>query len=60
MKTSTRCVRLDKDDQYGSIAPPTYQTATFRQPTATEFGEYDYNSIREPDAVARGEADRIA
>jgi len=51
---------LDKDDQYGSIAPPTYQTATFRQPTATEFGEYDYNSIREPDAVARGEADRIA
>jgi len=48
MKTSTRCVQLDKDDQFGSISPPIYQTATFRQPTATEFGEYDYTRSGNP------------
>lgn len=48
MKTSTRCVQLDKDDPYGSIAPPIYQTATFRQPSAAEFGEYDYTRSGNP------------
>src|SRR6266496_2232337 len=49
MKTSTRCVHLDGDeDPYGAIAPPIYQTATFRQPTATEFGEYDYTRSGNP------------
>ncbi len=43
MKYSTRCVHsTDLADPYGAISPPIYQTATFRQPTATEFGEYDY------------------
>lgn len=49
MKTSTRCVQLGRgNDQYGSIAPPIYQTATFEQPNATEFGEYDYSRSGNP------------
>ena len=55
MKTSTRCVHLDAiddaydaSDVYGAISPPIYQTATFRQPTASEFGEYDYTRSGNP------------
>jgi cystathionine beta-lyase len=49
MKTSTRCVQLGTgDDQFGSIVPPIYQTATFQQPTASEFGEYDYTRSGNP------------
>ena len=49
MKTSTRCVQLGTgDDQHGAIVPPIYQTATFQQPTATEFGEYDYSRSGNP------------
>ena len=49
MKTSTRCVRLESnDDPYGAVSPPIYQTATFRQPTASEFGEYDYTRSGNP------------
>jgi len=49
MKISTRCVQLDvSEDRYGAMVPPIYQTATFRQPTATEFGEYDYTRSGNP------------
>jgi cystathionine beta-lyase len=51
MKAATRCVhfRADVDgDPYGAVVPPIYQTATFRQPTATEFGEYDYTRSGNP------------
>jgi len=49
MKTSTRCVQLGRgNDPFGAIAPPIYQTATFEQPTATEFGEYDYTRSGNP------------
>jgi cystathionine beta-lyase len=48
MKTSTRCVRLEADDQFGAISPPIYQTATFRQSTATGFDEYDYSRSGNP------------
>ena len=49
MKTSTRCVQLGRgDDAYGAIVPPIYQTATFEQPTAGEFGEYDYTRSGNP------------
>jgi cysteine-S-conjugate beta-lyase len=51
MKISTRCVHLNTNgttDPYGAIVPPIYQTATFRQPTATEFGEYDYTRSGNP------------
>jgi cystathionine beta-lyase len=30
------------------MAPPIYQTATFRQPGALEFGEYDYSRTANP------------
>lgn len=49
MKTSTRCVQLGRgNDAYGAIVPPIYQTATFEQPTAGEFGEYDYTRSGNP------------
>lgn len=49
MKTSTRCVQLGRgNDSYGAIVPPIYQTATFEQPTASEFGEYDYTRSGNP------------
>src|SRR5919202_412827 len=49
MKTATRCVHLESEsDPYSAVAPPIYQTATFRQPTATEFGEYDYTRTANP------------
>ena len=49
MKTATRCVQLGRgDDAYGAIVPPIYQTATFEQPTAGEFGEYDYTRSGNP------------
>ncbi len=51
MKIASRCVHFETDgctDPYGAIAPPIYQTATFRQPTATEFGEYDYTRSGNP------------
>ncbi|HSE24545.1 MAG TPA: cystathionine beta-lyase [Pyrinomonadaceae bacterium] len=49
MKRSTRCVYLGTGaDPYGAIVPPIYQTATFKQPTALEFGEYDYTRSGNP------------
>jgi len=49
MKTSTRCVQFGaQDDPHGAIVPPIYQTATFRQPGASEFGEYDYTRSGNP------------
>jgi cystathionine beta-lyase len=49
MKTSTRCVYLGAgEDPHGAIVPPIYQTATFQQPTASEFGEYDYTRSGNP------------
>src|SRR6266496_1638670 len=49
MRTSTRCVYFDtSNDPYGAMAPPIYQTATFQQQTASEFGEYDYTRSGNP------------
>ena len=49
MKTATQCVHFDSNnDPHCSISPPIYQTATFRQPTADEFGEYDYTRTGNP------------
>src|SRR5258707_6489426 len=49
MKTSTRCVHLSAgEDPYGAMVPPIYQTATFQQPTTSEFGEYDYTRSGNP------------
>lgn len=49
LKTATRCVQFDAEsDPYGALAPPIYQTATFQQPTASEFGAYDYTRSGNP------------
>jgi cystathionine beta-lyase len=49
MKIETRCVHLPEGrDPFGAMAPPIYQTATFRQPGALEFGEYDYSRTANP------------
>ena len=49
MKTATRCVRPESNgDPFGAISPPIYQTATFRQDTPDEFGEYDYTRSGNP------------
>jgi len=49
VKSSTRCVHLEANgDPYGAISPPIYQTATFRQESASEFGEYDYTRTANP------------
>ena len=49
MKTATRCVHGESlTDPYRAIAPPIYQTATFKQLSATEFGEYDYTRSGNP------------
>lgn len=49
MKLPTRCVHLESgNDPFGAITPPIYQTATFRQPSALEFGEYDYTRSGNP------------
>lgn len=49
MKIATLCVQVDRsDDKHRSVSPPIYQTATFEQPTATEFGEYDYSRSGNP------------
>lgn len=49
MRISTRCVQsVPGRDPYGAVSPPIYQTATFRQPGADEFGEYDYTRTANP------------
>jgi cystathionine beta-lyase len=48
MKTATQCVYHDINDEFGATSPPIYQTATFRQETTDEFGEYDYSRSGNP------------
>ncbi len=49
MKTSTRCVHpASGRDPFGAVSPPIYQTATFRQPSAVDFGEFDYSRTANP------------
>ncbi|KAL6898009.1 hypothetical protein ACP4OV_006605 [Aristida adscensionis] len=35
-------------DMYGSMSTPLYQTATFKQPSATDYGPYDYTRSGNP------------
>ena len=49
LKASTRCVNSPATgDPYDAVVPPIYQTATFRQANALEFGEYDYTRSGNP------------
>ncbi|XP_021304361.1 cystathionine beta-lyase, chloroplastic isoform X1 [Sorghum bicolor] len=35
-------------DKYGALSTPLYQTATFKQPSATDYGPYDYTRSGNP------------
>ncbi len=49
MRPATLCVQPGTaNDTNGAIVPPIYQTATFEQPNATEFGNYDYTRSGNP------------
>lgn len=51
---STRLVAFEacKDDPHGSATMPIYQTSTFAQPSATDFGAYDYTRSGNPTRAA--------
>lgn len=50
MKFASRLVSFDPapGDRYRPVATPIYQTATFEQESADEFGEYDYSRSGNP------------
>lgn len=50
MKFGTRLVNYERcpGDPWRPVATPIYQTATFEQESATEFGEYDYSRSGNP------------
>ena len=49
MKAATRCVHFGPgNDCYGSISAPLFQTAAFRQTSASDVGEYDYTRSGNP------------
>lgn len=51
---NTRLVSFEacKDDPHGSATMPIYQTSTFAQPSATNFGAYDYTRSGNPTRAA--------
>jgi len=54
----TRLLHLSSsvEDPYGASAPPLYQTATFKQPTSTTNGPYDYTRSGNPTRTMLEEA----
>jgi cysteine-S-conjugate beta-lyase len=49
MKTATQLVQFDRSwDPHGANSTPIYQTATFEQESALEFGRYDYSRSGNP------------
>ncbi len=54
MKFATRLLNFDPSpgDRFTPANTPIYQTATFRQQDATEFGEYDYSRSGNPTRAA--------
>ena len=48
MKHSTQCVNFEPNDRFRAMSPPIYQTATFQQESAEEFGEFDYSRSGNP------------
>jgi cystathionine beta-lyase len=50
MKTETRLIQFDASpgDPYAPLSTPIYQTATFEQASACEFGAYDYSRSGNP------------
>lgn len=54
LRTASQVVVFDgaPDDPHGPSSPPIYQTSTFRQPSATRFGPYDYTRSGNPTRTA--------
>jgi cystathionine beta-lyase len=54
VKFATRLLKFDPSpgDRFAPATTPIYQTATFRQQDATEFGEYDYSRSGNPTRAA--------
>ena len=54
LQLSTQCVVFEgaPDDPHKPSSVPIYQTATFVQPSATEFGAYDYTRSGNPTRTA--------
>lgn len=50
LKMATRLVhpKHSLEDPYGAVVYPLYQTATFDQPNATDFGRFDYTRSGNP------------
>jgi cystathionine beta-lyase len=50
MSLETRLISYNpcENDPYGAAVMPIYQTATFAQPAATTFGDYDYTRSGNP------------
>jgi cystathionine beta-lyase len=50
LKIETQIISYNpcENDPYGASSMPIYQTATFAQPSATMFGEYDYTRSGNP------------
>jgi hypothetical protein len=50
LSIETRIVSYNpcENDPHGATSMPIYQTATFQQPGATTFGEYDYTRSGNP------------
>ncbi|KAL0334359.1 UNVERIFIED_CONTAM: Cystathionine beta-lyase, chloroplastic [Sesamum angustifolium] len=56
---STMLMNFTNDfDPYEALSTPLYQTATFKQPSATEYGPYDYTRSGNPTRDALGELDK--
>lgn len=54
MQVATQLVVFDgcPNDPYHPASMPIYQTSTFVQPSATEFGPYDYTRSGNPTRTA--------
>lgn len=52
ISTKLVCFEACKDDPHGSANMPIYQTSTFAQRSATEFGAYDYTRSGNPTRTA--------
>ncbi len=54
LRVATQCVVFDGalKDPHRPASTPIYQTATFVQPSATEFGAYDYTRSGNPTRTA--------
>ncbi|OZJ04742.1 Cystathionine beta-lyase [Bifiguratus adelaidae] len=47
-RIATEIVTVDNADEHGAASVPIYQTATFKQKSATQMGEYDYSRSGNP------------